>query len=209
MGIFTPLFTLFQRSPIKSKLPFLLMITPVIAIRAISVKWGHHYGTAVGILGLFIFLNLDTNQLPIKKIVISVILIMFFDIRLMGGGVKAYLLNKGSFSDYCTFNSDRLSSVDKGVKYLLDNKKGKVLLYPNLTLPLAMRENIHMAGSWGPKDGIRVYDYLFIEKNRHGNPHPQTHEYYENLRTESLRSDQTEVIIDDKHVFLAKGRFKE
>jgi hypothetical protein len=108
----------------------------------------------------------------------------------------------------CPGDADRLASVRRAVDHLATHRGGRALLGGNLVTPLATRDEVYAVGGPQPK-GTWVYDWVLVEKPPRGNSVPASHEDLSALVARWRTQQDAEVLIDDAHIFLARGRFTD
>jgi hypothetical protein len=179
----------------------LLVSAPILGIRFVSNQWGFHYGTAVVICALFMFLpSVNFSIAPWRKWLAILFLLATF----IAQPIKIFL---GSHSR-CPNDSDRLAAIELAQARLATLDGIQLLLENNLAstqfLVSKKRQTIHLLCS--PTGlSMKSFDAVLIEKGGSGDPWPCSHEQLEKMMASWRADPAVRILIDDQHVFLAEG----
>ncbi|MCP3144638.1 DUF2079 domain-containing protein [Pyxidicoccus xibeiensis] len=207
MLLFLPLSIWAWRERLKPDWRWMLVLLPMLGIRFLGMAWRHQYGAplvtaaVMGLLPIFF----ARRRIPAWVLVTTGVLLVTTN----ESNIKQLRLTFASPSTYpqmCPGNPERLAGVQRGVDYLLTHREGRALLGGNLVTPLATRDELYTIGGPQPENTL-VYDYVLVEKPPLGNIQPVPPERIAELISVWRAQEGTEVIIDDAHIFLAKGRF--
>ncbi|RJS20282.1 hypothetical protein DRW03_20965 [Corallococcus sp. H22C18031201] len=204
--LFVPLGVWAWREQWKPDVPWLLMLLPLVAIRVAAMAWREHYGAPVLALGVLALLPLVRTRRPPAWVLVStaVLLITTNEVNFRDG--LRTLTHPESFPRVCPADALRLASVRRGLDVLASRSEGRALLGGNLVADLVTRDEVYAVG--GPQaEGSLVYDWVLVEKPPAGNILPVTPERMAALIALWRGEPGAEVLIDDAHVFLARGHF--
>jgi hypothetical protein len=197
------------RERLKPDWKWLLVLLPMFGIRFLGMSWRGHYGAPViaAIVVALVPLMLARRRMPLWVVgVTSVLLITSNQPNILQMG--STLLSPTTYPPMCPGIPARLAAVERAVDIVAAHPEGRVLMGGNLVTPLAARDEVYAIGG-RQSDLNLVYDWVFFEKPPLGNIQPVPLEYVGMHIARWRTQPGVEILIDDDHVFLARGRFVE
>jgi Predicted membrane protein (DUF2079) len=196
------------RERLKPDWKWLLVLLPMLGIRFLGMAWRHQYGAPV-IAALVVAMVplLLTRRPPAWVLALTSVLLLTTNESNLKQLVRT-LASPSTYPPMCPGNEARLASVERAVRFLSTHREGRALLGGNLVTPLASRDEVYAVGSPQP-EGRPVYDWVLVEVPPLGNIQPMTPEHIAALVARWRATEGAEIVIDDGHVFLARGRFTD
>ena len=197
------------RERLKPDWKWLLVLLPMLGIRFLGMAWRHQYGAPViaALVVAMVPLLLARRRPPAWVLVLTSVLLITTNESNLKQLVRT-LASPSTYPTMCPGNEARLASVERAVEYLATHREGKALLGGNLVTPLASRDEVYTVG--GPQSDLNlVYDWVLVEVPPLGNIQPVPPEYMAGLVARWRATEGAEIVIDDGHVFLARGRFTD
>ncbi|MFP2909741.1 DUF2079 domain-containing protein [Pyxidicoccus sp. 3LFB2] len=196
------------RERLRPDWKWLLVLLPMLGIRFLGMAWRHQYGAPlIAAVVVALVPLLFARRLPAWVLATTGLLLVTTNESNLRQLVRT-LASPSTYPPMCPGNPDRLASVNRAVEFLATHREGKALLGGNLVTPLASRDEVYAVG--GPQSDLQlVYDWVLVEKPPLGNIQPVPPEYVGALVARWRTQEGAEIIIDDAHVFLARGRFTD
>jgi hypothetical protein len=206
--LFLPVVGWAWRARLRPRWTWLLVLLPLLGIRFLGMAWRHQYGAPLVAVAVVALLPLLSARRPPAWVlaVTGLLLVTTNESNLKQLGRT--LASPSTYPPMCPGDADRLASVRRAVDHLATHRGGRALLGGNLVTPLATRDEVYAVGGPQPK-GTWVYDWVLVEKPPRGNIVPASHEALSALIARWRAQQDAEVLIDDAHVFLARGRFTD
>ncbi|MBI5493473.1 MAG: DUF2079 domain-containing protein [Deltaproteobacteria bacterium] len=179
-------------------------LLPLLAIRALRPAWDGHYMPVViaGLLLAALSAMRNRARPPAWVFALTTACCLVTNGDVLEANARSYLTGTRRYPR----DPGRLASLARAREYLLQHDDGPVLAMANLTPGLVARRDVYQVeGSHPP--GWRIFRYVFVEKLPRGDAWPIGAERYADLVRAWRAEPGTEVIIDDEHVLLARGRF--
>jgi hypothetical protein len=204
--LFVPLGLWAWRERVRPDWAWLLVLLPMLGIRFLAMSWRFHYGVSLVAAALMGFLPVLRARRPPAWVLASTGVILLASNEPNLRKLTSTLTSPMTAPRHCPATPERLASLARGVDLLQQHREGSALLGSNLVAPLADRDDLYAVGGPQPDEG-RVHEWVFIEKPPHGDVWPLTPERVSELIDVWRKDAGTRVLIDDEHVFLARGRF--
>lgn len=204
--VFIPMAVWAWREKWKPDLAWLLMLLPMLGVRLAGMAWRDQYGAPLLAAAALAFLPLLLTRRPPAWVLASTALLLVTTNEVNFRDALRTLRTPESFPRHCPENAERLASIQRGLDLLASRPEGRALLGGNLVADLVTRDEVYAVGGPQP-EGALVYDWVLVEKPPAGNILPVTHERMAQLIDLWRAEPGTEVLLDDAHVFLARGRF--
>ena len=178
----------------------------MLALRFLSGKWTFHYAAPLIVPLTLCFLPKPGQaQFPKKVIGLCLVLAVALNIGTMK---KSLAFIFAGDSGRCAKIDARIDSINKGRKFLLENREGKALVEGNLLASLAERGEVYQTGgAYSAREDNSYFKYVFVEKPPYGNPYDITHERIAEWIDKWSQDPAVTVHINDDHVFLGEGEF--
>jgi hypothetical protein len=184
-----------------------VLLLPPLGLRFLGRAWMFHYMPPLVPLLVLGLVPLG-SQVRLQR---AVVVAVFALLVAVNGGFwmrSARFLVRDDPRDSRPWQSERLASIEWGRSFLKAHPEGDALLQGNLIPRLVTRPDIYqVAGLHEP--AARWFRYVFIEQPPYGDPWPVTSADYGRLLAQWRWAPNTHVIIDDEHVFLAEGTFRD
>ncbi|RKH52978.1 DUF2079 domain-containing protein [Corallococcus sp. AB050B] len=203
--IFVPLALWAWREKWRPDAVWLSVLLPMLGIRFLGMAWRDHYGAPLLAAAAMVPLPLLLKRRPPVWVLAGTALLLLTTNESVLRRTWRAMAEPESFPAYCPDTPQRLASVGQGVKTLLENPEGRVLLSGNLVAPLAARNEIYAVDGPQPPGTLR-YAWVLVEKPG-GNTIPTSPERMEELIARWRKAPDTRLLIDDAHVFFAQGDF--
>jgi uncharacterized membrane protein len=184
-----------------------LLLVPPLALRFLGRSWGYHYIAALApplVLGL---LPLGADKQVPKSVLVSVVaLIVAINAGFLLRSARSLWIDRPWTSE--PWQASRLESIARGSEYLKSHPQGQALVQGNLVPRLVMRPELYQIG--GVHDpAAHTFRYVFLEQPPHGDLWPLTLADYQHLLAQWRAVPGVRILIDDEHVFLATGEFRD
>ena len=203
--VFVPVAVWLRRERIAVQGGLLAMWAPTVALRFLWMGWHHHYNAVLGAAAVGALLpSLIGRRLPRWVLLSTLALLVSVNSNTLRFAAEMLTRHSTHFAPWCPGTPERLESIAAGVAFLSTHTEGRALLGQNLAPALANRPEIYMLEGPQPAS-MRPYDYVFVEHPPHGAPYPpwdRTRVLVDGWRAEG------EVLLDNDHVFLARGHFQ-
>ncbi|WP_164014735.1 DUF2079 domain-containing protein [Pyxidicoccus trucidator] len=196
------------RERLRPDWKWLLVLLPMLGIRFLGMAWRHQYGAPlIAAIVVALVPMLFFRRLPPWVLATTGLLLVTTNQTNLRQLVRT-LASPSTYPPNCPGNAARLASVSRAVDFLSTHREGKALLGGNFVTPLASRDEVYAIG--GPQSDLHlVYDWVLVEKPPMGNIEPVPYAYVAALVARWRTQEGAEIIIDDAHVFLARGRFTD
>ncbi len=196
------------RERLKPDWKWLLVLLPMLGIRFLGTAWRHQFGAPlIAAIVVALVPLLLMRRLPVWVLATTSLLLVTSNESNLRPLVRT-LASPSTYPPRCPGDSARLASVRRAVEFLSTHREGRALLGGNLVTPLASRDEVYAVG--GPQqERALVYDWVLVEKPPLGNIHPVLPEQVAALIARWRAQEGAEIVLDDAHVFLARGRFTE
>ncbi|MCY0997338.1 DUF2079 domain-containing protein [Myxococcus sp. MISCRS1] len=204
--LFVPLGLWAWRERVRPDWAWLLVLLPMLGIRFLAMSWRFHYGLSLVAAALMGFLPVLRARRPPAWVLASTGVILLASNEPNLRKLTSSLTSPLTSPRHCPAEPERLASLARGLDLLHQHREGSALLGSNLVAPLADRDDIYAVGGPQPDEG-RVHEWVLVEKPPHGDVWPLTSERVSELIDVWRKDVGTQVLIDDKYVFMAKGRF--
>ena len=184
-----------------------LLLLPPLGLRFLGRAWMFHYMPPMVPL-LVLGLVPQGSQVRLPRAVVVAVFALLLAVNAGFWMRSARFLVLDDPRDSRPWQSERLASIERGRGFLKAHPDGKSLLQGNLIPRLVTRPDIYqVAGLHDP--AAHTFRYVFIEQPPYGDPWPVTSADYGRLLAQWRSTSNARVIIDDKHVFLAEGTFRD
>ncbi|QSQ18804.1 DUF2079 domain-containing protein [Pyxidicoccus parkwayensis] len=206
--LFLPVGIWAWRERLRPDWKWLLVLLPMLGIRFLGMAWRHQYGAPLfAAMVVALVPLLLARRPPAWVLVLTGVLLITSNQSNLRPLVRT-LASPSTFPAECPGDAQRLASVWRGVEYLSTHREGKALLGGQLVTPLASRDEVYAVG--GPQGaGTLVYDWVLVETPGRGDVWPVKPERIAALLARWRATEGAEILIDDGHVFLARGRFSD
>ena len=206
--LFIPVAIWAWRERLRPQWSWLLVVLPLLGIRFLGMAWRHQYGAPLIAVAVVALLPLVLARRPPAWVLAltSVLLITTNESNLRP--LVRTLASPSTHPPICPGDAGRLASVRRAVDVLSTRPEGKALLGGNLVTPLVSRDEVYAVGGPHPQGGY-VFDWVLVEKPPRGDIYPVAIQDMEALLARWRAQEGIEVLIDDPHVFLARGRFSD
>ncbi|RKH41397.1 DUF2079 domain-containing protein [Corallococcus sp. AB050B] len=184
---------------------WLALLLPMLAIRFTGMAWRFQYGAPLMAAVAMVFLPLLRLHRPPAWVLVTTGLLLFTTNDNTVRAAWRTLATPEAFPAHCPATGPRLASVRHALDVLAANPGGRVLLEGNLVAEVGARDEAYAVG--GPQSDDLVYDWVLVEKPPAGSVWPLPAGRMEELISAWRSGPDTQVLIDDAHVFLARGRF--
>ncbi|WP_199732899.1 MULTISPECIES: DUF2079 domain-containing protein [Corallococcus] len=206
LTVFIPVGLWAWRQKWKPDWVWLSLLLPMIGIRFLGMAWRAQYGAPLMAAALMALLPLLLRRGPPPWVLLTTGVLLFTTNQNLLRSSWRSVSRSESLPAHCPATPARLDALQRAKDVLAVNQGGKVLLGGNLVPDVASRDDIYMVGGPQP-DGVLIYDLVLVEKPPLGIPAPVTPERLGELIDLWRSQPDTQVLIDDAHVFLARGRF--
>ncbi|MBL9122165.1 MAG: DUF2079 domain-containing protein [Planctomycetaceae bacterium] len=195
---------------------FWVLSLPLVLIRLLADAWTAHYLAPVAPLWLFGVLPrrvpecfaVEPNRRPFPSALVLLTAVILLTIAAGPLRRDVAMVREPAVIEWAPRDPARLSAIARGREYLLTHRAGKALVQSNLIPRLVERPDVYqVAGSHNPAE--HEFRYVFVEAPPHGDSWPASRDEYARLLSAWRAATGTTVIIDDGHVFLAEGRFRD
>ena len=177
----------------------------MLAIRFTGMAWRFQYGAPLMAAVVMVFLPLLRQHRPPAWVLVATGLLLYTTNDNTVRAAGRTLFTPAVFPAHCPATAPRLASVRRALDVLAENPGGRVLLEGNLVAEAGARDDVFAVG--GPQPDDLVYDLVLVEKPPAGSVWPLPAGRMEALIDEWRSGPGTQVLVDDAHVFFARGRF--
>ncbi|MFB1485062.1 DUF2079 domain-containing protein [Corallococcus sp. RDP092CA] len=184
---------------------WLALLLPMLAIRFTGMAWRFQYGAPLMAAVVMVFLPLLRQHRPPAWVLVATGLLLYTTNDNTVRAAGRTLFTPAVFPAHCPATAPRLASVRRALDVLAENPGGRVLLEGNLVAEAGARDDVFAVG--GPQPDDLVYDLVLVEKPPAGSVWPLPAGRMEALIDEWRSGPGTQVLVDDAHVFFARGRF--
>lgn len=202
---FVPLGLWAWRNKWKPDPLWLALLLPMVAIRFTGMAWRFQYGAPLMAAVVMVFLPLLRLHRPPAWVLVATGLLLYTTNDNTVRAAGRTLFTPEVFPAHCPATGPRLASVRHALDVLAANPGGRVLLEGSLVAEVGARDDAFAVG--GPQPDDLVYDLVLVEKPPFGSVWPLPAGRMEALIGVWRSGPDTQVLIDDPHVFLARGRF--
>ncbi|AGC41826.1 hypothetical protein MYSTI_00476 [Myxococcus stipitatus DSM 14675] len=201
-----PLILWTWRERLRPDWAWMLVLLPLLGIRFLGMAWRFHYVAPLMAAALMGFLPvLRARRPPAWVLVSTFVLLITTNENNLRAGWRTLVTPLG-FPARCPDDPARMASIARGVEWLTRERQGPALMGGNFVPLLAHRDDIFAMGGPYPADG-RVFEWVLVEKPPRGEIWLLSAERIQELIALWRQDANTQVLIDDPHVFMAKGRF--
>ncbi len=180
-----------------------LLLVPLLAIRYVGHAWKFHYLAPLGPATVLGLAPRDNQARPPRSVFAGVCLLL-----LAVNAPYWWMQVKYDPDDSRPWRADRMASIAKGRAFLLTAPPGPALVEGNLAPRLVTRPELYQVA--GPHDRLKgEFRYVFVEKPPRGGPWPATEDDCRRLIAQWRATPGARIVLDDKHVFLAEGSFRD
>ena len=184
------------------------LLVPLVAIRFLGMKWREHYSAPLmaGVVLALVPL-LRGRRVPGWVVLASVVLLTTSGERLLRQAARAALpATAATYPRHCPADPAREASVRAALARFEALPPGRALLGSNLVAHVPARPDVSIIDGPQPPDG-GGFQYVLVEKPWRGSTYPATPARVEALIAQWRSNAGAELLIDDAHVFLARGQF--
>ncbi|MBZ4421932.1 DUF2079 domain-containing protein [Myxococcus sp. RHSTA-1-4] len=206
--LFVPLAIWAWRERLRPQWTWLLVLLPMLGIRFLGMAWRHQYGAPLVAVAVVALLPLFLARRPPAWVLVTTSLLLVSTNESNLRPLVRTLASPAAHPPRCPGDAGRLASVRRALDVLSTHREGKVLLGSNLVTPLVSRDEVYSVGGPQPR-GEWVYDWVLVEKPPMGDTYPVSVEELQAHLARWRAQEGAEILIDDSHVFLARGRFTE
>jgi hypothetical protein len=184
-----------------------LLLVPPLGLRFLGRAWMFHYMPPLVPLLVLGLVPLG-SQARLPHAVVVAVFALLLAVNAGFWTRSAAFLVRDDPQDSRPWRADRLASIERGRCFLKSHPDGEALVQGNLIPRLVTRPDIFLVASVH-NPAAHTFRYVFIEQPPSGDPWPATTADYERLLAQWRRAAEARVIIDDEHVFLAEGAFRD
>lgn len=203
-----PLLIWTWRERLKPDWGWLLVLLPLMGIRFLGMAWRFHYSAPLMAAALMGLLPVLRARRPPAWVLVSTLALLITTNENNLRSCWRTLMTPQAYPVRCPEIPGRMESIARGVDLLAKEQAGPALVGGNFVALLAdRRDELYAVGSPQPPERL-VYEWVLMEKPPRGEIYvPLTHEFMDGLINSWRQDAATRIIIDDPHVFMAKGRF--
>jgi uncharacterized membrane protein len=184
-----------------------LLLVPPVALRYLGQAWMLHYMPPLLPVLVFGLLPLGAQA----RLPRSIVLGTFAMLVAMNVGFwlrSAETLSYDRLPTDVAWNAERVAAIEQARQFLLAHPEGTALIQGNLLPRLVRRPEVYMVAG-GHDRGSTTFRYVLVEKPPSGYTWPASPADYRSLIDRWRAVPDARVILDDEHVFLAEGEFRD